>query len=295
MRFVVGYIATTGGADAVALGVRLARTLGAELDICMVLRPEHAVPTRPPSTGYQEVLEDEAHKWLAEAAVSVPESIETHTHLIFSESYTEGLIEHAVQHNAEAIVVGASGGGLLGSRSLGSVVNDLLESAPLPVAVAPRGVRDSHIDRVRTVTCALGDRPGSEQVLRTAIRVSQAAGIPLRLVSLVALDLIGNDGLGDDDSPDDVRERALEHARETLESAKSVLPDGFPVTSEIIYGPSVEDAVDKLEWHDGDLVMVGSGRLTHRLFLDSAPAKMLRELELALVVVPGEEITEDDE
>ena len=37
MKLVVGYLATPGGADAVALGARLARTLGAELELCIVL------------------------------------------------------------------------------------------------------------------------------------------------------------------------------------------------------------------------------------------------------------------
>ena len=42
MRLVVGYLATPGGADAVALGARLARTLGAELELCIVLPPDSA-------------------------------------------------------------------------------------------------------------------------------------------------------------------------------------------------------------------------------------------------------------
>lgn len=39
MKLVVGYLATAGGADAVLLGVRLARTLGADLELRMVLSP----------------------------------------------------------------------------------------------------------------------------------------------------------------------------------------------------------------------------------------------------------------
>ncbi len=40
MKLVVAYLATTGGEDALAVAVRLARTLGAQLDICMVLPPD---------------------------------------------------------------------------------------------------------------------------------------------------------------------------------------------------------------------------------------------------------------
>ena len=52
--------------------------------------------------------------------------------LRFDDSFADGLIQEAVRLEAEAIVVGGSGGGLAGSYSLGSVVNDLLHSAPVP-------------------------------------------------------------------------------------------------------------------------------------------------------------------
>jgi nucleotide-binding universal stress UspA family protein len=53
----------------------------------------------------------------------------------------------------------------------------------------------------------------------------------------------------------------------------------------------VESAVRKLEWQDGDLIMVGSCRLAQprRLFLGSTAAKMLRVLPVPMVVVPKQE------
>ena len=190
---------------------------------------------------------------------------------------------------ADLIVVGGSGGGLAGSYSLGSVVNELLHSAPVPVAVAPRGTRDSSIDRVREVTCAIGERAGADLLLDYAVRFSRAAGTPLRLVSLIALDPMFGTLRGDDDA---VRERAMAHARQTLETAKSDLPEGFPVTSTIVDGPTVEEAVSKLDWHDGDLIMVGSSRLgaPRRLFLGSTAAKMLRVLDVPMMVVPRDQL-----
>ena len=125
------------------------------------------------------------------------------------------------------------------------------------------------------------------------MRASRAAGTPLRLVSLVALDPMYGALRGDDDS---VRQRALEHAFETLEAAKSALPDDFPVTALATDGPTVEAAVNKLEWHDGDVIMVGSSRLAQprRLFLGSTAAKMLRVLQVPMVVVPTDEMADHD-
>jgi nucleotide-binding universal stress UspA family protein len=68
------------------------------------------------------------------------------------------------------------------------------------------------------------------------------------------------------------------------------------VTSTIVDGDTVEDAVSKLEWHDGDLIMVGSSRLSapKRLVLGSAAAKMLRVLDVPMVVVPRDQISTQD-
>jgi nucleotide-binding universal stress UspA family protein len=293
MKLVVGYLATPGGADAVALGVRLCRTLNADLDVSIILPPDRAVPSLVQVGGFDEHLAEQAEHWLAEARALVPADITVGTHVSFDDSYADGLIKEAARVQADLIVVGGSGGGLAGSYSLGSVVNELLHSAPVPVAVAPRGTRDSSIDRVREVTCAIGERAGADLLLDTAVQFSRAAGTPLRLVSLVALDPMFGALRGDDDA---VRERAMAHARQTLDTAKSNLPDGFPVTSTIVDGPTVEAAVSKVEWHDGDLIMVGSSRLSapKRLFLGSTSAKMLRVLDVPMMVVPRDPLSVQD-
>ncbi len=285
MKLIVGYLATPGGADALTLGVRLARTLDAELGVSIILPPDRAGPSLVQVGGYDEHLAEQAEQWLAKARAAVPADVTAGTHVSFDDSYADGLIKEAARVQADLIVVGGSGGGLAGSYSLGSVVNELLHSAPVPVAVAPRGTRDSSIERVREVTCAIGERAGADLLLDTAVRFSGAAGTPLRLVSLVSLDPMFGTLRGDEEA---VRERALAHAQQTLEAARSKLPEGFPVASTIVDGHTVEEAVSKLQWHDGDLIMVGSSRLSapRRLFLGSTAAKMLRVLEVPMMVVP---------
>lgn len=292
MRLVVGYLATPGGADALALGVRLARTLDAELELVLVVPPDRASVARLSVGDFDELLQEQAQRWLGDAVAAVPDDVVAHGHVCFAESFAGGLIEEVARLEADAIVVGGSGGGLAGPFSLGSVVNELLHSSPVPVVVAPRGTRHSDVERVREVTCAIGERQGADLLLRTAVRFSTAAGTPLRLVSLVALDPTYGSLRGDAEA---VRERALEHAQHTLETAKEALPEGIPVTSTIVDGHSVEDAVSKLDWRDGDLIMVGSSRLSapKRLFLGSTAAKMLRVLDVPMMVVPRDQIDSD--
>lgn len=293
MKLVVGYLATPGGADALALGIRLARSFGAELEVCLILPPGKLPALGGAPASYDEMVGQQADTWLAEALATVPNDVVARGHRLFAESFAEGLISEVVRLTADGLVVGGSGGGIVGSHSLGSVVNELLYSAPVPVAVAPRGIRDSTVERVREITCALGERAGADLLLQTAVQSSAAAEIPLRLVSLVALDPVFGALRGDGDA---AHEQALAHARLTLETAKNDLPEGFPVTAAVVDGNSVEDAVSKLPWHDGDLIMVGSSRLSapRRLFLGSTAAKMLRVLDVPMVVVPRDQLSPED-
>ncbi|MGV0701970.1 universal stress protein [Mycolicibacterium porcinum] len=274
-RIAVAYLATPGGDDAVAVGEQIARTLGAGLDLCMVLPSDRSAIAPTPG----DVLHREADGWLAAAGVGVRNDVPVTTHLSYDESSTMGLISAAENLGADALVVGGAGGGMAGPLSLGSVVNDLVHASPIPVVIAPRGARLQRSERIREVTCAIGTRPGATPLLDTALRFCRATGTPLRLVSLVAVD-------------DAHRlDAAQQHAQRALDQAKEFLPDDVPVTSRVATGPTVEEAVNKLGWHDGDMIMVGSSRLAQprRLFLGSTAAKMLRVLQVPMFVVPKDE------
>ena len=296
MRLIVGYLATPSGKDGLVLGAQLARSLGAQLDICMVLPPDRTLPAKVPSeAGYDDILAARAHGWLAEAKASVPEDIQVEVHLSFHESFAQGLLDEVDRLNALAIVVGASGDGLLGRHAIGSVSTELLHSAHVPVALAPRGTRHSAATAIREVTCALGTRVGADIVLNTAVRASELMQVPLRLVSLVALDP-QNDLRDHRDTAESARERARNHAQDTLDVARAALPAEFPIEVIIADGSTVESAVRQLDWQDGDLVMVGSSRLAQprKLFLGSTAAKMLRVLPVPMVVVPKHEFTQPE-
>jgi nucleotide-binding universal stress UspA family protein len=281
MKLVVGYLATSGGADAISLGVQLARTLGAELELRTVVAPDDVTTPRVTADRFHEALAEQGSEWLDEALRLVPDDITAHGGVLVEESVAGALSAEALRLDAEAIVVGGSGGGLIGSLSLGSLVDDLLHFAPVPVAVAPRGTRNSAVERIRSVTCAIGDRPGARRLLDTAVRASRATGAPLRLVSLVALDQHGEQGV----------EGAREHAHATLESVQAALPEGADVTAVVADGATVEAAVEGLDWQDGDLLMLGSSRLAppRRLFIGSTAARILRVLQVPIVVIPGED------
>lgn len=281
MRLVVGYLATSGGADAMALAVRLARTLAADVEVRLVLAPDDVAIQRVTPDRYHEVLAEQGATWLDEALRMVPDDVTARGEVLVDASVADALCAEAQRLDAEVLVVGGSGGGLVGSLALGALVDELLRTAPVPVAVAPRGTRHGDAQRIRSVTCAVGDRPGARRLLDTAVRVSTATRTPLRLVSLVALDQI------DDRAAD----TAHQHARQTLDEVTAALPDGVDVTAVVATGDTVEAAVEGLQWQDGDVLMLGSSRLAppRRLMLGSTAARILRVLQVPILVTPGEE------
>lgn len=283
LRIVVGYTADDSGADALALAARIAAATEGRLEVVLVLPIEARGGVVPPDPGYERHVKERGRTWLAEASAAIGDEIAQALHIRYAESFAEGLTTAAHEFDAALIVVGAARGGLLGRARIGSVANELLHSSDVPVALAPAGSRDVRPGQgVTRVTTAVGTRPGAGRLLEASVALARAAHAPLRLVSLVPIDLPA--GL----DAELAHLTSTTHAEEVLESARAALPDGVEVTAHVATGESVEAAIRALDWHAGELVLVGSSRLAapRRLFLGSTAAKMLRELPVPMIVVP---------
>jgi nucleotide-binding universal stress UspA family protein len=281
MRYVVGYQPDDRGADAIALAVAIARAQGTGLEIVYVV-PENApyVAVNPQgkriSAGEQEVLTARR-----EALKLVPSDIDAEFRVVDSDSFAEGLIETATAQSAALIVIGAASNGLFKRFSVGSVANALLHASPVPVALAPRGYqRKGPLTRL---TAFIGERQGAQTARDVALRAARRRGLPLRLVSLVALDTHERS-----DSGEAIHQAHL-HANSVLAEAATNALDGT-ATVTVAHGRSIEEAIDSLDWDDGELVIIGSSRLAqrNRLFLGSTALKVLRALPVPMVVVPQE-------
>jgi nucleotide-binding universal stress UspA family protein len=280
---VVGYAATDAGADAVALGARLARALGVALELVIVLPGDDRSVITPPDAGYDRYVREQASAWLLRAAGELTGVVENRGRVRYGESFADGLLSAADELGASFLVVGAAGGGLRGRHALGSVANELLHSSDVPVVLAPEGSRliDTSVSLTR-VTAAIGRRPGADVLLDAAVELAASVSAPLRLLSLETIDLpAGLDTAA-------VRIAGTEHAESVLARARAQLPDAIAADVVVGRGSGVEDAVTGLAWDPAEVVLVGSSRLAQprRLFLGSTAAKMLRALPVPLVVVP---------
>lgn len=280
---VVGYTATDAGADAAALGARIARSIGATLHLVIVLPAEGTrSPVVPPERAYEDHIRAQARGWLQGAIAQIPPGVTSSGHVRIAESFAEGLIAAGEEFGAGLIVVGAASGSLFGRHRLGSVASELLHSSTIPVALAPAGTssQDDHV--LPRVTVAVGTRPGAEVLLDEASSLAAQSGVDLRLVSLVPFDVPPGLDTGA------IRVVGDAHAKDVLAGAEERLPEGLEATVEEAPGDTVEDAVANLSWLPGEIVLVGSSRLAQprRLFLGSTAAKMLHELPVPMIVVP---------
>lgn len=283
LRIVVGYTADDSGADALALGARIAAATEAFLEVVMVLPIEARGGVVPRDPGYERHVKERSQGWLAEASARLGDDIAQSLHIRYADSFAEGLLAAAHEFGAALIVVGAARGGLLGRSRIGSVASALLHSSDVPVALAPSGSREvATAQGITRITAAIGLRAGASAVLEASVRLGRAAHAPLRLVSLVPIDLPS----GMDEELADLTSTA--HAEEVLLAAKRALPAGVDATVSTATGSSIEESVRALEWHAGEIVHVGSSRLAtpSRLFLGSTGSKMLRELPVPMIVVP---------
>ncbi|MBG6224597.1 nucleotide-binding universal stress UspA family protein [Arthrobacter sp. CAN_A2] len=276
MRYVVGYTADERGHDAVCLAVALARRQDASLDLVLVT-PEHSpysgiyLPGKP----FESLLTDQLQEWMDQGLALVPDGVSARGVVVRAESNAEGLIRAAEDTEASLIVIGASSRGLANRFNVGNVARGLLHASPVPVALAPKSYRRT--DPVTRLTCAVGNRAGADDVVSVAVASALRRGLPLRLVSLVALDAGHSDPEGVEDE-----------ANRRLAEAASALAAGGRVSVETAHGSSIEDAIEALAWDEGEVLLVGSSRLAQhmRIFLGSTANKILRTLTIPMIVVP---------
>jgi len=287
MRYVVGYTANARGHDAVHLAVALARNHDASLDLVLVIpedSPYNAV--YPPEAGYDDILNEQAQRWLDEGLALVPPDVTARAHIRRGDSEAQTLIDAAVEMDAAVLVIGASNNGLFKRFSIGSVASSLLHSSPVPVALAPHGYQRT--DPITRLSCGFGTRPGAEELLNVAVESARDRGLPLRLVSLLALDGGSSPGMAD---------AAWMHAAERLAAVGSSAVEGSAQAAEadapepeivVAQGRTIEEAVERLDWEDGEILLIGSSRLAqHRAtFLGSTANRILRALPVPMIVVP---------
>ena len=283
MHLTVGYLATPTGDDGIALASALAKTFEASVDILLVVR--EALPDgHPGRLEYQELLLDRGKQWVSKAVAALAaHGVTAGSTVTVGESFAQSLIDFAEEKSSDLIVVGGARDGFFGGHTIGPVTGALLHSSPIPVALAPRGYAEDPDEVIEGVTAAVPTRPGDDNPLPFAITLASAAGLPIRMLSLVSAE-----NLSEARSAKEVRQFQVTAAEENLVAAARALPDSPEIESLVADGVTLESALKKLSWDDGDLLVVGSSRFAapSRLFLGSTAARILAGVDVPVIVVP---------
>jgi nucleotide-binding universal stress UspA family protein len=263
MTLVVGYAPDGRGAAVLHLAGMLARSAHDDLVVCAVVPSPWPPGPAQIDTEYRRLLDGMARAALERARERLPGDVAAASLVHHARSAPAGLLEVAERREASMIVVGTSG-----HPAIGSATARLLHGSPVPVALAPHGFRSRPGARVARVTAAFG---GSEGLLDAAAAVAATLGAPLRIASFAvpvhapfAADLV---------------ERWV-HELEATAAGQTPAVVG--------HGASWEEAIDDVEWRDGDVLVVGSSTAAPpaRVFLGSRASRIIRHSPVPVLVVP---------
>lgn len=285
MHLTVGYLATPTGDDGIALASALAKTFNATVDVVIVVRAE--LPDGHPGRAeYQQMLIRRGEEWVAQAVAALAaDGVAAGSAVIVGESFAQTLVEFAESKASDLIVVGGARDGFFGRHTIGPVTGALLHISPIPVALAPRGYAEDPDDTIEALTAAVPTRPGDDNPLPFTIRLAALAQLRIRMLSLVSAENLAEAG-----SAREVRALQRAAAEENLAVAARELPDAPDIESLVADGMTLESALKKLKWDDGDLLVVGSSRFAapKRIFLGSTASRILAGVDVPVIVVPRE-------
>lgn len=276
-ELVIGYDGTPEGEDALALARLLARPLEGELVAACVKALPHP---RPRGSERRRRLEQEAERTLAGAAGE-----DLRRRAIVASSAARGLFELAEKDGARLLVVGSSHHSGLGAVLAGGVARALLQGAPCPVAVAPRGYHAQDVDRLRVLGVGFDGSAEAQRALDGAIELARAAETTLRLIAV----LTPFEGSYDSPSRHDT-------LREALAAAQEHCPAELRAEGRARNGVAAEVLRDEAEM-GMDLLVLGSRGFgpVLRTMLGSVTAELTRSAPCPVLVFPRGEDGDGDE
>ena len=206
-------------------------------------------------------------------------------------SVSAGLLEVITERNVSMVVVGSSSSGLLGRVMLGGVVERVLHSNEVPVAISPRGFHPARDTEFTRISVALGRADRGSRLLTRAASTARAAGVALRVVCFAvrpaaslavglpegAERLVVDEWVGGLER--DVA-TALEAGRQDGDGAVST-----QVEITVGEGATWSEALYDVAWADGDVLVVGTSSSPLNRFLGSHASKIVRSCPVPVVLL----------
>ena len=287
-RYLVGYSADKGGCEALRLGAMLARSAGGSVVIAVIL-PEtwdHPSPAMV-DVEYVQFLERHAEKTLASARAAMPTDVPAEYLRRHAESAGAGLLALAEELEVDAIVLGSSRKAPMSRFQEGTVAAEVLRSARVPVALAPRGYVAPQ-ERLDRITCAIASSSRSTELAHKAGEIAATFHVPLRLATFIVRDRQMYPSGAGYDVENLVSNKFLTQAEAAHDRIRAEWAG--PEEPESVFGDgrNWKEAVSALDWTGCELLVIGSSRLgpLMRVFVGSNSGKILRHAPVPRMIVP---------
>lgn len=292
MTVVVGYLAGKSGNAPLHLAVSIARTLHTSLTVATIV-PKPWISPAPARVdaeyaAWAEQLAADSAKEAQRYLQALPDPPDVHYRSHPHRSVPGGLIAIVEELQAEVLVLGSSADGQLGQVVLGSTADRLLHSAPVPLAIAPRGYRASPSATVSRLSCGFPGTPEAVETVRAVTELAARLAVPMRVITFAVRGRTmypPEVGLHAEDS---ILAAWQEQARATLDELRTDGVVGQDVDLSVVSGNGWDEALDAADWQEGEILALGSAARgdVARVFLGSHASKILRHSPVPVLVLP---------
>ena len=290
MTIVVGFAPDGRGRAVLHLAAMLARSGAEDLLVCAVVPAAWPPSPAKVDAEYQSYVQGAADNALSRARGRLPADVPASFEVLHARSAPAGLLDVADRVSASLVVVGSAAEGGSGMVAVGSTSARLLHSSHVPIALAPRGFRVAADARVARVTAAFGG--SDDDLVVAAAGVAARVGASLRIASFAVhahpphTVAIGHEA--DEAMIQQWVDEISGRARATLAEVADLPFSPHECEAVIGAGEDWGDALEDIDWSDGDVLVVGSSSIgpLARVFLGSRATKIVRHSPVPVVVVP---------
>jgi nucleotide-binding universal stress UspA family protein len=295
MTIIAGFSSSRQGSAPLNLAAQIARSSGDKIIATAIVERPWPPKGDPIEDEYLRYVTSQASQALERVIGRLPADLDIAVVVHQSTSIPAGLMELAVDHQADVVVVGSSSSGLLGRVTLGSVTERLVHTAAVPVAIAPRGYPLGP-DPVYRLTAAYGGAADAVGLIATSADLAKRWSVRMRIASFTVRPMTMFSGSIEPSAEDLVIQQ---WSRRTVDEIAKQLNDvrariSIPDVDVVIgAGHDWRDAVDDIAWEAGDILLLGSGAAgqTAQVFLGSAASKILRHVPVPVMIVPRQEVS----
>jgi nucleotide-binding universal stress UspA family protein len=293
MTVVVAYLAGKGGSSVLHLAVEAARTLKTSLTVTTVVPRPWLTPSPARIDAeyaeWADKLAADSGREAARLLAPMAEELDVGYHTVAHRSVSGGLLEAVAELKAEVLVLGSASSGQRGQVVLGSTADRLLHSAPVPLAISPRGYRGCASGCLSRITVGYPGTPDAVPVVKRVADLTDDLDVPLRVATFAVRGRTmypPEVGLHAEDS---ILAEWANQARIALAQLKSDGVVADQVELLVVTGNGWDEALDAVDWIDGEILALGTSPRSGiaSVFLGSRGAKIVRHSPVPVLVFPA--------